>query len=118
VSDDPITLAVTVDADQLRELEDRVLERVLKQVRAAEAERLLTVSEVAEMFRVDETWVRRHQKELGGYRLSDGGGRNPIRFRAATVERYLRKRQFKSRPARSWRDDDDWALPASEQAIG
>ena len=106
-----LQLVVTVTADQLRELEERITERVLEGVQAAVPERLLTVDELAQMFGTTPEWVRRHQAELGAYRLSAGGGRNPIRFRLADVERFLAKRRLRPPAGRdgSWRDDPDWA---------
>jgi excisionase family DNA binding protein len=78
----------------------------------AAPEPLLTVEELAERLRVSPEWVRRHQAELGGYRLSDGGGQNPVRFRESEVESYLAKRRMRP-PARAgklaWREDPDWA---------
>jgi len=110
VSDD-LHLTVTLTADQLRDLESRITARVLDRLQAAASERLLTVDELAEQFATTPEWVRRHQSELGAFRLSDGGGRNPIRFRAGDVERFLEKRRL--RPpvsAGSWRDDPAWAV--------
>lgn len=76
-------------------------------------EPLLTVDELAERLKVSPDWVRRHQAELGGYRLSDGGGRNPVRFRESEVESYLSKRRMRP-PVKAgrnrWREDPDWAL--------
>jgi hypothetical protein len=109
---DPVKLVVTIDPGQLGKLEDRIVERVLERMRAAEIEKLLTVSEVAQMFGVDEVWVRRHQRELGGYKLSEGAGRSPLRFRASVVEKFLSRHQLKTpTTARSWREDERWALP-------
>jgi hypothetical protein len=98
------------------ELVDAIVERAAVLVAARQgaeaAERLWTVDELAAYLAVDSVWVRRHQAELGGFRLSDGGGRNPIRFRRADVERFLAKRRLEL-PAGSrtdWRSDPDWAM--------
>jgi hypothetical protein len=83
-----------------------------QQIRAA-AEPLLTVDQLAQTLATTPEWVRRHQAELGAFRLSDGGGRNPIRFRESEVERFLaacRLRPPSRTSARGWRDDPDWAL--------
>lgn len=109
---EPIQFVGALDGDQLQRLEDRIVERVLQQVRPIELERLLTVAEVAEIFGVDEVWVRRRQADLGAYKLSEGGGRSPLRFKASTVQKYLDRHQLKAPPAaRSWREDQRWALP-------
>jgi hypothetical protein len=104
-------LRITIPDDQLAELEARITARVLDQVNAAAPERLLTVDQLADMLGTTPEWVRRHQRELGAYRLSDGGGRNPIRFRVSDVERFLAQRRLRP-PARAghWRDDREWAL--------
>ncbi len=79
--------------------------------READAEALLTVGELAAFLHVDPEWVRRHQAKLGAFRLSDGGGRNPVRFRRSDVERFLRERRLDPPESRgSWRDDPDWAV--------
>jgi hypothetical protein len=80
---------------------------------AAELERLPTVDQLAAHLGVDPEWVRRHQTELGAYRLSDGGGRNPIRFRRSRVEAFLEARRLRVPPGRrnggDWRSDPSWA---------
>jgi hypothetical protein len=110
---DRLELTVTLEPDQLAALEARIEARVLDRVLSAAPERLLSVDELATMLGTTSEWVRRHQAELGGYRLSDGGGRNPIRFRLADVERFLAARRLRPpAPATStdWRSDKDWAL--------
>jgi excisionase family DNA binding protein len=80
---------------------------------ATTPERLLTVGELADRLNVSSEWVRRHQAELGGYRLSDGGGQNPVRFRESEVETFLAERRLRPtvRSGRNgWREDPDWAL--------
>jgi hypothetical protein len=71
---------------------------------------LMTVEQVAAHLAVDAEWVRRHQADLGGFKLSPGQN-GPVRFRLADVERALEERRL--RPSRSaargWRDDPDWA---------
>jgi hypothetical protein len=75
-------------------------------------ERLITTSQLAEHLQVTTDWVRRHQAVLGAFRLSDGGGRNPIRFRLSDVERFLSQRRL-TPPAKAakggWREDPEWA---------
>ena len=110
---DPVRLSITIDAAQLQQLEDRIAARVLERVKAAELERLHTVSEIAAMFNVDETWVRRHQRQLGGYQLGNGHGRSPLRFKASVVQRFLDRHQLKP-PASA----GDWALGPNERTIG
>jgi hypothetical protein len=93
-----------------------IARRVLELLPARELERLLTVEELAELLGTSAEWVRRHQAALGGYRLSDGDGRNPIRFRAGDVERFLERRRLTPPPSRSagsrnWRGDPLWLLP-------
>jgi hypothetical protein len=84
-------------------------------VSAAEGhDRLMLVIEVAEYLRTSEAWVPRHQAELGGFKLSDGGGRNPIRFRREDVDRFLEQRRLTPPPAPlapgHWRSDPEWAV--------
>jgi hypothetical protein len=84
-----------------------------QQQNGAAAEPLLTVDQLAQTLATTPEWVRRHQAELGAFRLSDGGGRNPIRFRESEVERFLAARRLRPparASARGWRDDPDWAL--------
>jgi hypothetical protein len=108
---------ITLDVSS--ELVELVAERAARLVADREQhdgapEPLLTVDRLAETLATTPEWVRRHQAELGAFRLSDGGGRNPIRFRASEVERFLAERRLKPPPAklsaRGWRDDPDWAL--------
>ncbi len=107
-------IAITLTDEQLDEIARRVA-ALLPARQPATPERLLTVDELVEPLGTSADWVRRHQAELGGYRLSDGGGRNPIRFRMAEVERFLAERRLRP-PARvkasanGWREDPDWAL--------
>jgi hypothetical protein len=108
-----VELIVHLDDAQLADIEGRILAAVLETVASRPVERLLTVDELAVMLATTPEWVRRHQAELGGYRLSEGGGRNPIRFRLSDVERFLAERRL--RPpviagATGWRDDPDWAV--------
>jgi hypothetical protein len=100
------------------ELVERIAERAAqvvaeRQRQSSPPEQLLTVDQLADTLATTSEWVRRHQVELGAFRLSDGGGRNPIRFRASEVERFLAERRLipPEKPrARGWRDDPDWAL--------
>ena len=77
-------------------------------------EPLVTVDQLATALAMTPEWVRRHQAELGAFRLSEGGGRNPIRFRVSDVERFLAAHRLKpavaKATARGWRADPDWAL--------
>jgi hypothetical protein len=116
---DDIAITVTLTSDQLQELEDRIAGRVLESVKATAPERLLTVDELAEMLGTTPEWVRRHQAQLGAYRLSDGGGRNPIRFRLSEVERFLAKRRPRA-PARANGSPSDTCFEAQQRlkAIG
>jgi hypothetical protein len=106
-----LSLTVELSTEQLDAIAERVA--ALLPERVTELERLLGVDELAAMLGTSPDWVRRHQAGLGAYRLSDGGGRNPIRFRASDVERYLAERRL-APPVRArgrgWRDDPDWAL--------
>jgi Helix-turn-helix domain len=96
------------------EVVETIVERAAELIAArqpAALEPLLTVDELAEHLHVSPDWIRRHQAQLGGYRLSDGGGRNPVRFRVSDVERFLSERRL-TPPRRAgdrWRDDPDWA---------
>jgi len=47
---------------------------------------LLTVEEVAQLLKVGPRYVYRHQKVLGGVRVSD----RKLRFRRSVVRRYLK----------------------------
>jgi hypothetical protein len=107
-------LTLNISSELMERIAERaahlVAERRQEQV-APEA--LLTVEQLADILATTPEWVRRHQAELGAFRLSEGGGRNPIRFRASDVEQFLAARRLKRPPsaARSrWRDDPDWAL--------
>jgi hypothetical protein len=105
--------ALTLDVSP--ELIEQVVERATQLVaeRSRPPEPLLTVEQLADTLATAPEWVRRHQAELGAFRLSDGGGRNPIRFRASEVERFLAARRLRP-PAKvgagQWRDDAEWAL--------
>jgi hypothetical protein len=104
-------LRLTISGDQLDELEQRITDRVLERLEAAVPERLMTVDEVAEMLATTPEWVRRHKAELGGYRLSEGGGRSPIRFRASEVEAFLKERRLRPpASAKGWRNDPNWSV--------
>jgi hypothetical protein len=93
------------------ELVDAVVDRAAKLIAGRpELEPLMTVDELAEHLRVAPDWVRRHQAALGAFRLTDGGGRNPIRFRASDVERFLEQRRLTPPARNGWRDDPDWAM--------
>ena len=109
-----IELAVRLTDEQLAQIAERAAQLVAKHRQPNGApEPLLTVDQLAAILATTPEWVRRHQAELGAFRLSDGGGRNPIRFRASDVERFLATRRLKPRTkvsARRWRDDPDWAL--------
>jgi CO/xanthine dehydrogenase Mo-binding subunit len=101
-----VALTVALGEEQLAELAARVSELLPSQA----PERLLTVDELAEMLGTSQDWVRRHQAELGGYRLSDGGGRNPVRFRMSVVEKFLADRQLVAPARAAWREDPDWSM--------
>jgi hypothetical protein len=109
-----IELAVRLTDRQLAQITERAAELLTERLPAPVApERLLTVDELARMLAVTSDWVRRYQAELGAFRLSEGGGRNPIRFRATDVERFLAERRLKPcrpAPAGNWREDEDWCL--------
>jgi hypothetical protein len=104
-----IELAVTLTDEQLEQLAARVAELLPATVQAP-PESLLTVDALAELLGTSPDWVRRHQAQLGAFRLSEGGGRNPIRFRASNVERFLAERRLTPPARASWREDPDWAL--------
>jgi hypothetical protein len=100
-------VAIVLSDEQL----DEIAARVAALLPAREApDRLLTVVEMAEMLGTSVDWVRRHQAALGGYRLSDGGGRNPVRFRVSVVERFLADRQLTPPARNGWREDPDWSM--------
>jgi hypothetical protein len=107
-------IAITLTDEQVDAIATRVAE-LLPAREPVAPEPLLTVHQLAELLDTSADWVRRHQAELGGYRLSEGGGQNPIRFRATEVERFLAERRLRP-PARvkasanGWREDPDWAL--------
>jgi hypothetical protein len=104
-------VTINLGDEQLQAIAERVA-ALLPTPETVPFERLLTVDELAEHLNVAPDWVRRHQAELGAFRLTDGGGRNPIRFRVGDVERFLAARRL-TPPAKasgSWRDDPDWAV--------
>lgn len=106
-------LSIELGEEQLAQIAAKVAE-LLPAREPAVPEQLLTVDHLADLLGTSQAWVRRHQSELGAYRLSDGGGRNPVRFRASDVERFLDKRRL-TPPARrlargKWRDDPDWSM--------
>lgn len=103
-----LDIAITLTDDQLADITAAVAERVLQQVGHQKLERLLTVDETAEMLQTSTDWVRRHQADLGAIKLSEGGGRNPIRFRMADVERFIQTRQLKP-SSNGWRQDSEWS---------
>jgi hypothetical protein len=93
---------------------DELAARVARLLPERDLERLLTVDQLADFLQTSTDWVRYHQAELGGYRLSGkGSGRNPIRFRVSDVEKFLAERRL-SPPARSGsgfsRGDPNWAM--------
>lgn len=107
--------AVTLDVSA--ELVAVVAERAAMLVadrQQSRLEPLVTVDQLATALATTPEWVRRHQAELGAFRLSDGGGRNPIRFRVSDVERFLAVRRLKPATVKStdrgWRADPDWVL--------
>ncbi len=109
-----IELTVRLTEEQLTQIAERTAELLPGRLPAAVTpEPLLTVDELAEMLAVTPDWVRRHQADLGAFRLSEGGGRNPIRFRPSDVERFLAERRLKprqyARPG-DWRKDVVWCL--------
>jgi hypothetical protein len=109
-----IELTIRLTDEQLVQIAGRTAELLPERSPAAVArEPLLTVGELAEMLAVTPDWVRRHQAALGAFRLSEGGGRNPIRFRASDVERFLAERRLKPRQYAQpgdWRKDENWCL--------
>lgn len=109
-----IELTVRLTDEQLAQIAERAADLLPGRLLAAVApEPLLTVDELAEMLSVTSDWVRRHQGDLGAFRLSEGGGRNPIRFRPSDVERFLAERRLKPRPHTKpggWRKDANWCL--------
>lgn len=107
-------LRLDVSSELVELIAERAAELVAdRQPHDPAPEPLLSVDQVAQLLGTTREWVRRHQAELGAFRLSEGGGRNPIRFRASDLERFLEARRLRP-PAkgsrRSWRDDPDWAL--------
>jgi AcrR family transcriptional regulator len=107
-------LTIDISSELVEQVAERAAQLLAKHRQPSGApESLLTVDQLAAILATTPEWVRRHQAELGAFRLSDGGGRNPIRFRASDVERFLAARRLKPRAkasARGWRDDPDWAL--------
>ena len=108
-----MTVSLELSPEQVEVIAERVAVLLAERQTPCDVELLLTVGQLADILATTPEWVRRHQAELGGYRLSDGGGRNPIRFRASEVERFLAARRLRP-PARAsvdgWRNDPDWAL--------
>jgi hypothetical protein len=103
------------------QLPDALIEQIA--LRAAELiaqreptvlEPLLTVAELAEHLHVAPDWIRRHQAALGAFRLTDGGGRNPIRFSPSDVDKFLIAHRLtppaSAKASRDWRSDSDWSL--------
>lgn len=107
-------LIARLDAEQVAALEQRIVERVLESVAAKPVERLLTVSELADMLGTSEEWCRRNQAHLGAFKLTDGAGRAPIRFRLRDVEAYLTTRRLRPPVTLGanggWRSDPDWSV--------
>lgn len=113
--------AVTVDVSA--ELVAVVVERaalLAADRQQSRFEPLVTVDQLATALATTPEWVRRHQAELGAFRLSEGGGRNPIRFRVSDVERFLAERRLRPPTAKSiacsWRADPGWALGVRARA--
>jgi hypothetical protein len=105
-------LTLAISAELIEQIVERAAEFVAERQQRNTPEPLLTVDQLAETLATTPEWVRRHQADLGAFRLSDGGGRNPIRFRASEVERFLAARRLRPRERvsmRSWRSDPDWA---------
>lgn len=106
-------LTLDVSSELVERVAEQAAQLVAARQRNSEPEPLLTVNQLADTLATTPGWVRRHQAELGAFRLSDGGGRNPIRFRASEVERFLATRRLRpsaKASAPGWRDDPDWAL--------
>ncbi len=107
-------LTLNISSELVERIAERAAQLVTEQRQEQAApETLLTVRQLADILATTPEWVRRHQAELGAFRLSEGGGRNPIRFRASDVERFLATRRLKRPPTvakQRWRDDPDWAL--------
>jgi hypothetical protein len=102
-------LALEIPQEAIEQIAAQVV-KLLPEREPAVVEKLLTVEQLAEYLQTAPEWIRRHQAELGGYRLSDGGGRNPIRFRATEVEVWLAARRLTPPPNRDdWRSDADWS---------
>jgi hypothetical protein len=105
-------LTLVISPELVKQIAERAAQFVAEHQSASALEPLLTVGQLAEMLATTPEWVRRHQAEIGAFRLSDGGGRNPIRFRGSEVERFLAGRRLRPPErvaARGWRDDPDWA---------
>jgi len=106
---------MSVDLRLPDDLVESIAERaaqIVAERQAPVSEPLMTAVELAARLRVTTDWVRRHQAALGAFRLSDGGGRNPIRFRLTDVETFLAKRRLTPPTGTregGWRDDPDWA---------
>jgi hypothetical protein len=107
-----MSLSIELSDVQMQELAARVAE-LMPELQPAPLERLLTVDELAEHLGTSTEWIRRHQADIGGIRLSDGGGRNPIRFKVADVEQFLAARRLTpptNNSAGAWRKDPDWSM--------
>jgi hypothetical protein len=99
---------ISLDDEQLTELARRVADLLAG---GASPAPLLTVAQLAEHLGTTPEWCRRHQAELGAFRLSAGGGQNPIRFRLSDVEAFLEAHRLRPPAAgRHWRSDPEWAL--------
>jgi hypothetical protein len=107
----PAALVLDVPPALVEQIAQRAAELIADRQPMA-LESLLTVAELAEHLHVAPDWVRRHQATLGALRLTDGGGRNPIRFKPSDVDKFLIERRL-TPPTRAgnggWRDDPDWA---------
>jgi hypothetical protein len=86
-----IELTVRLTEEQLTQIAERTAELLPERSPAAVArEPLLTVGELAEMLAVAPDWVRRHQADLGAFRLSEGGGSTRSGSGRATWSAFLR----------------------------
>jgi AcrR family transcriptional regulator len=107
-------LSIDISPELVEQIAERSAQLIAERQRQiSPPEPLLTVDQLADTLATTPEWVRRHQAELGAFRLSDGGGRNPIRFRASEVEQFLAAHRLipPEKPGgRSWRDDPDWSL--------
>jgi hypothetical protein len=106
-------ITLDIPSELIGQIAERAAEIVAAHWLSSGPEPLLSVEQVADTLATTSEWVRRHQADMGAFRLSDGGGRNPIRFRASEIEHFLAARRLRPRArpsARSWRDDPNWAL--------